>query len=104
MVDLLFQQFSTVQDNTQPVPSTIASAATITPQTLVSFITGTAQIGTINPPVTGCHMLVLIFTNGSPGALLTNGNIKTATAPAQNIPVLLFYDPITALYWSGKLS
>ncbi len=99
MSDLLFQNFSTVQSNEQPAPSTIASAATITPLSLITFLTGTAQLATINPPVTGQHMLVLIFTNGSPGAFVTTGNIKAAYQPIQNLPVVLFYDPITALYW-----
>ena len=99
MSDLAFQQLSTVQSNVQPNPPTIASAAIISPQTLVTFLTGTAQVATINPPVTGQHMLVLIFTNGSPGAFVTTGNIKAAYQPIQNLPVVLFYDPITALYW-----
>ena len=99
MSDNLFQNFSTVQSNEQPVPSTIASAATITPLTLITFLTGTVQLATINPPVTGQHMLVLIFTNGSPGAFVTTGNIKATYQPIQNIPVVLFYDPVTALYW-----
>src|SRR3979409_1672845 len=102
--DAIFQQISTVQNNLQPSPPTIASAATIAPTTLMTFITGTVQIGTITPPVTGAHMLVLIFTNAAPGVLLTTGNIKVATAPVQNVPVLLFYDPITALYWSGRVA
>src|SRR5260370_13278494 len=99
MPDLLFQQFSTVQSNLQPNPPTIASAATITPTTLMTFLTGTVQLATINPPVTGQHILVLIFTNASPGAFVTTGNIKSALQPIQNLPVVLFYDPITALYW-----
>jgi len=99
MSDLLLQNFSTVQSNLQPAPVTIASAATITPNSLITFLTGTTQVATINAPVTGQHMLVLIFTNGSPGAMLTTGNIKAAYQPIQNIPVVLFYDPVTALYW-----
>ena len=99
MSDALFQNFSTVQSNEQPVPNTIAAAATITPLTLITFLTGTTQLATINPPVTGQHMLVLIFTNASPGAFVTTGNIKAAYQPIQNLPVVLFYDPVTALYW-----
>ena len=99
MSDLLFQNLSTVQSNEQPTPPTIASAVTITPTTLITFLTGTAQTTTINPPVTGSHVLILIFTNGSPGAFLTTGNIKAAITPSQNVPVLCVYDPVTALYW-----
>lgn len=103
MSDLLFQQLSTVQSNLQPNPPTIASAAVISPQTLVTFLTGTVQLTTINPPVTGAHMLILIFTNGAPGAFLTTGNIKAAVSPATNVPVLCIFDPVTALYWCGVL-
>lgn len=104
MPDLLFQNLSTVQSNEQPTPPTIASAATIAPTTLITFITGTVAIANITPPVSGAHMLVLIFTNASPAVLLLTGNIKVATAPVQNVPVLLFYDPVTALYWSGRVA
>jgi hypothetical protein len=99
MPDLLMQQFSTVQSDKQPIPPTIASAATIAPTTLMTFLTGTVSLATITPPVSGAHMLVLIFTNASPGVFVTTGNIKSALQPIQNLPVVLFYDPITALYW-----
>src|SRR6266850_6925956 len=99
MSDLLFQQLSTVQSNEQPTPPTIASAATIAPQTFLTFVTGTVQVATITPPVTGMHLLLLIFTNASPGATLTTGNIKNAVQPIQNLIVFCVYDPVTALYW-----
>ena len=101
LMDSLFQQISTVQDGTQPSPKTIASATTVTPTGFLTFFTGTAQLTTINPPVLGVHLLIFIFTNASPGAFATTGNIKTASAPTQNKPVIMVYDPITALYWSG---
>jgi hypothetical protein len=99
MSDLYAQNFSSFQTNQQPLPPTIASAATIAPITRLTFITGTTQVATITPPMTGHHELVLIFTNGSPGALLTSGNIKTALQPIQNLPIVLQWDPVTALYW-----
>lgn len=104
MSDLLFQQLSTVQSDHQLPAPTIAAAATIAPTTLITFLTGTTQVANITPPVSGSHMLILIFTNGAPGALLTTGNIKTATAPAQNIPVLAIFDPTSNKYWTGKLA
>ena len=100
MSDVLFQQLSTVNDGLQPPPITIASAATITPVSFVTFLTGTVQLATINPPISGAHMLCLIFTNANPGAFVTTGNIKSAITPTQNVPVFVVYDPITALYWS----
>jgi len=99
MSDLLFEQLSTVQSSLQPSPPTIASAATISPNTLITFLTGTTQVATINPPVTGVHMLVLIFTNASPGAFVTTGNLQAALQPIQNLPVVLFYDTVSGKYW-----
>ena len=97
--DLNHQQLSTVQSKQQPSPPTIASAATIVPTTKLTFVTGTVQVATITPPVTGYHELTFIFTDGSPGALLTNGNIHTAYTPIQNQAFNLYYDPSTAKYW-----
>lgn len=99
MSDLLFQNFSTVQSDKQPLPVTMAAAATITPTTFLTFVTGTTQVATITPPVSGCHMLAFIFTNGAPGALLTTGNIQAAYTPIQNQFFLLIYDPSTGKYW-----
>ena len=99
MIDSLFQQLSTVQSNLQPVPPTIASAATIAPVNLLTFVTGTVALATITPPVAGAHMLILIFTNAAPAAMVTTGNIKGAYQPVQNTPVFLFWDPVSALYW-----
>ena len=98
--DLTYAQLEPVQGSQcAQNPPTIASAATIAPTTRLTFVTGTTQVATITPPITGYHELVLIFTNGAPGALLTTGNIKRAAAPAQNTPLVLRYDPSTALYW-----
>ena len=99
MSDLLFQNLSTVQSNQQPQPNTVASAATIAPVTLITFVTGTTQVANITPPVTGQHMLILIFTDGSPGTFLTSGNVLTAVVPTQNLPSFFFYDPIQAKYY-----
>lgn len=104
MSDLLSQNFDTVQTDKQPTPPTIASAATIAPTTRLTFLTGTVQVATITPPVSGYHELVLIFTDANPGALLTSGNIKTAYTPLQNKSFSLHYDPTTAKYWTEAVS
>lgn len=106
MSDLDFQNLSTVQNNLQPKPATIASAATIAPTTFLTFITGTTQIATITPPVTGCHMLATIHTDGAPVDYLTSGNILNAVDPAQNLINLFIYDPIQAKYYgiAGNLT
>lgn len=97
--DLLFQNLSTVQGSESPLPNTIASATTIAPVSFLSNISGTTNIATITPPITGQHMIALNFTNGSPGQLLTTGNVLVGiTTLAQNKPVLLVYDPTVAKY------
>lgn len=99
MSDLNSANFNCVQSDKNPVPPTIASAATIAPTTRLTFVTGTVQVATVTPPVTGYHILSFIFTNGAPGALLTTGNIKTAYTPRTNEAFNLHYDPSTAKYW-----
>ena len=106
MADLNFQDFSSVQSGQQPKPNTIASAATITPTTLHTIITGTVQVATITPPVSGQHVLYMTWTNAAPGTLLTSGNILTAVVPTQNIPTMFLYDPAQAKYyaWANNLT
>lgn len=102
MPDLLFQNISSVQSDKNATPPTIASAATIAPTHFLNFVTGTTNIATITPPVTGAHMLWLVFTNAAPPDLLTTGNIVVATTVATtNRPVLLLYDPTQAKYYSA---
>src|SRR3990172_1884720 len=99
MSDLLHQNLNVAQSNKQPLPVTLASAATITPVNRFTFVTGTVKVATITPPTTGYHEVVLCFTDASPGLFLTNGNILTAYQPVQNRPVILMYDPISAKYY-----
>ncbi len=100
MSDLDFQQLSTVQSKQQLPPATVASTTTIAPTTFITFVSGTTDVGTITPPVTGSHMLVYIPTDATPGDLLTTGNIAVgSTTLVQNVPVLLFYNPLEAVYY-----
>jgi hypothetical protein len=102
MPDLDFQNLSTVQSLLQPKPVTLASAATIAPTTFLTVVTGTVVIQTVTPPVTGTHMLCLVFTTTTPSTLsATGGNINNITTPTSNVPVFLIYNPLTAKY-SGK--
>lgn len=102
--ELITYQFSTHQSEKAPLPVTLASAATITPTTRLTFVTGTVTIANITPPLAGHHELVLIFTNGAPGVFLTSGNLQVAYQPIQNRPVVLQYDPITAKYWVNSVT
>lgn len=99
-MDALFQQLSTVQSDKQPSPKTIAAAATIAPDTFLTRVTGTTAIATITPPISGTHMLVLVFDTTQSGQFLTTGNIQQSTTTATaNVPVVLVYDPRTAKYY-----
>lgn len=100
MSDLNHQNLSSVQSKLQPQPVTLAAAATIAPSTFLTIITGTGQLETITPPVTGTHMLIFVFTNAAPGTFLTTGNIHNAVVPTQNLPTFLVYDPVTAKYYA----
>ena len=100
MSDLNFQQLSTVQDKPMLLPATIASTTTIAPTTFLTFISGTTDIATITPPVTGSVLLAFVWTTTSPGSFLTTGNIAVgSTTLVQNKMNLLCYDPSTAKWY-----
>lgn len=102
MSDLLNQNFSAAQSNLQPFPVTMASAASITPTTALTFLTGTTQVANIVPPSSGYCRVTLCFTNAAPGAFLTNGSsypIKVAYQPIQNRPITLHWDPSSKYWW-----
>lgn len=97
---LNFQNFSTVQSEQQPKPNTIASASAITPVGFLTFVTGTTQVATITPPISGgLTLIALVFTNANPGAFLNSGNIESTKDPAQNELVLLCWDPVSAQWY-----
>lgn len=99
MPDLNFQDLSTVQSALQPKPTRMPCAATIAPSTFLTFLAGTTAIATITPPVSGAHMLVMVFTTNQSGQWATTGNIISGTTTANlDVPQLLFYDPVTAKY------
>jgi hypothetical protein len=100
---LSFQDLSTVQGPLQPKSPVIASAATVSPTTFVTFISGTVAIATVTPPAEGNHMLVFVFTTTTPTAFTTTGNIKYVMTPTQNIPVFLVYDPLLNKYHPGEV-
>lgn len=100
MSDLDFQNLSTVQNKLQPAPVTLDAATTVAPTTFLTFVAGTTNIATITPPVTGTHLLMLVFTDAAPGDLLTTGNIVDGlTTITQNVPIFVVYNPIEALYY-----
>jgi hypothetical protein len=104
--DLTAQLNLGIQQGSQnPLPNTIVAATTIAPSYFLTNISGTTNIATITPPISGAHMLCLNFTNGSPGSLLTTGNILVGiTTIAHNRPILVMYDPNQAKYLVGPVS
>lgn len=103
MSDLNHQDLLPVASDKNPKPTTIASAATVAPNTWLSIITGTVAIATVTPPASGAHELVFIFTTTTPTAFTTTGNIKYVSTPTQNIPHRLIYNPLDGKYYTGEV-
>ncbi len=96
MSDLNHQDLTTPQSGVQPKPVTIASADTIAPTTMLSFITGTTTVNTITPPVTGYHFL--IFRAGAANVYGTGDNIVNGFTATSGEYHMAIYDPIAAKY------
>lgn len=103
MSDLNFQDVSSVTNLPGKGVRTIASAATIAPTTFLTIVTGTTQLVTITPPVSGAHMLVLVFPDAM-GVFSTSGNILVGADPGVNIATILVYNPLTGKYIPGAIS
>lgn len=106
MADLLSQNFGPAQSDKQPLPVTIAAAATVAPTTRLTFLTGQTQLANITPPTSGYCEVLLCFTHAAPGAFLTNGTahpIKVAYQPIQNRPILMCYDPSSNFWWPAAV-
>lgn len=101
MSDVNFQDFLTVQSSLQPKPATIASAATVAPLTCFSFISGTAAIANITPPVSGFH--ILFFWPLAAFTTVNTGNITTVLTAAIGSPVILFFNPVTSRYIAAEI-
>lgn len=100
--DLQAANFSLPQSLLQPMPSTLASAATIAPTTLITLISGAAAIVNITPPQEGAHLLIFIPTGAF--TMTAAGNIATAVGAAVvGAPVLAIYNPASRKYYIGKL-
>ena len=95
--------FYTAQSPQQLQPTTVASAATITPTGKFTRVTGTTQITKVVPPVEAYHELTFIFTSAYAGAFSTGGSgsgaIHAAYTSVADRPVTLYYDPRTRLYY-----
>lgn len=98
MSDLDFQQLSTVQSDKQLTPRTIVAAAIIAPTTFLTILSGTTEVATISPPVSGAHMLA-IMAGTTTAAFTTAGNIVGLTTAGNTTqPILFIYNPISGKY------
>ncbi len=95
--------FYTAQSPQQLQPTTMASAATITPVGKFTRLTGTTEVTKINPPVAAYHELTFIWTTGIANGFNTGGSgagaIAVAATTTTNRPMTLYYDPRTQLYY-----
>jgi hypothetical protein len=89
--------WAAISPTSSSAPVTVASAATITPTTFLTVLTGNVAIVTINPPVTHAHMLAIQFA-GTGGVTGATGNILTTTASVVGQIMLLVYNPNTGKY------
>jgi hypothetical protein len=84
---------------------TIASAATIAPTKLITFISGTAAISTITAPApvsAGGGQIVFIPTGVF--TMTTSGNIALAVTAVVNVPLVMTYDTTTAKWYPSYYS
>jgi hypothetical protein len=91
-----WQQLSTVQGPDAQKPLTIASAATIAPQTFLTVLTGNVAVVNITPPVSHGHMLAIQFAGVA--GVTAAGNILTARATVAGVITLFVYNPVIAKY------
>ena len=90
---------------TDAAASTIASAATIAPTKLISFVSGTATITTITAPSpvsAGGGQIVLIPTGAF--TMTTSDNIALAVTAVVNVPLVMTYDTTTAKWYPSYYS
>lgn len=98
MSDLLHQNLATVQSNRQPTPPNIGAAvAAIAPVHFLTQTTAGVAITTITPPVSGTHMIGILFADVA--GVAGGGNIAAVKASSANHVMLLVYNPVTALYY-----
>jgi len=96
--------FYTAQSEQQAKPTTLASAATITPTTKFTRLTGTTPVTTIVPPnPKGYCELTFVWTTGTANGfntgVATQGGIAIAYTTITERPIDLCYDPRTGLWY-----
>lgn len=102
--DIDFNLFTVCHSASMPKPVTLASAATIAPTCRFTRLTGTTPVTTITPPFPNAyHELVFVWTTGTANGFNTGGNIAVAYTTIADRPIVLYYDPRTALYYPAAV-
>lgn len=86
--------------------STLASAATINPKTDIVNLTGSTQVDTIVPPLSGGRNGSILYVIPKDGNLVfgTGGNILVGATVAQNRVCTLVYSEQNAKWSIGPIS
>lgn len=86
--------------------SVLASAATIAPKTDLVHLTGTTQVNTIVPPLSGGRNASILWIVPKDGNVIfgTSGNILVGATVAQNRPCTLVYSEIYDKWSIGPIS
>lgn len=101
--------FYSAHSEEQPKPVTMASAASITPVTKFTRLTGTTEVKNIVPPnANGYCELTFVWTTGTNNGFNTGGSgvgqIAVAYTTVTDRPVTLYYDPRTTLWYPMAVS
>lgn len=100
--DLNWQNVSPTKNKLQTLTVTQASAAIIRPTSFLTILTGTTAVATIDPPVSGEHLLAIVASATNFGGFTAAGNIILASITNSTVwanRVSLFvYNPVTGKY------
>lgn len=86
--------------------SVLASAATIAPKTDLVNLTGSTQVNTIVPPLSGGRNAGILWIVPKDGAIVfgTSGNILVGATVAQNRPCTFVYSEAYDKWYIGPIS
>lgn len=86
--------------------STLASATSISPKTDLVNLTGSTQVDTIVPPLSGGRNAAILFVVPKDGNLVfgTGGNILVGATVAQNRVCMLVWSQLNTKWSIGPIS
>lgn len=83
----------------------LVTATTITPKADLSFVAGTTNVATINPPFEGFSgVLFLVATDPAGFSTVTTGNIALAVSLTTNKVTAFVYSKKNAKWYPGAIS